>query len=88
MILEGSFDVTIKVGVEGGDDGKMGFFGVMVGATDTTGGFGKMRGAIRAENKTLELDVFGYRLRFLKKRLTYSYHLSFHDHKCSSPLLA
>ena len=53
MILEGSFDVTMKVGVVGGDDGKMGFFGVMVGATDTTGGFGKMRGAIRAKNKNV-----------------------------------
>ena len=43
----------MKVGVEGGDDGKMGFFGVMVGATDTTGGFGKIRGAIRAKSKNV-----------------------------------
>ena len=39
----------MKVGVTGVDDGNMGFCGVIVGATDTTGGFGKMRGAIRAE---------------------------------------
>ena len=43
----------MKVGVVGGDDGKMGFFGVIVGATETTGGFGKMRGAIRAENMNI-----------------------------------